>query len=164
MGRPLDMTGYKGRAHEVWCTYTPRLGPADLQCNFRSRKYTQITQDWSHNTSIQRRWEGPPQYKQLPRSRTNFRACQSVGSTHFNMVAVSFLGKKHITSQPDSLLQRYIMWVFSTMEVISTYSRYSEKVYMCFYDLQKAFDSIQYPVLVKCLYKSWVNGKVWRIL
>ena len=27
-------------------------------------------------------------------------------------------------------------------EVISTYSRCSEKVYMCFYDLQKAFDSI----------------------
>ena len=49
-------------------------------------------------------------------------------------------------------------------EVISTYSRCSEKVYMCFYDLQKAFDSIQYPVLLKCLYESGVNGKAWRII
>ncbi len=32
---------------------------------------------------------------------------------------------------------------------------------MCFYDLQ---DSIQYPVLLKHLYESGVNGKAWRIL
>ena len=54
--------------------------------------------------------------------------------------------------------------IFSTMEVISTYSQCSEKVYMCFYDLQKAFDSIQYPVLLKRLYESGVNGKAWRLL
>ena len=54
--------------------------------------------------------------------------------------------------------------IFSTMKVISTYSQCSEKVYMCFYDLQKAFDSIQYPVLLKRLYESGVNGKAWRIL
>ena len=35
---------------------------------------------------------------------------------------------------------------------------------MCFYDLQKAFNSIQYPVLLKRLYKSGVNGKDWRLL
>ena len=35
---------------------------------------------------------------------------------------------------------------------------------MCFYDLQKAFDSIQYPVLLKRLYESGVNGKAWRLL
>ena len=54
--------------------------------------------------------------------------------------------------------------IFSTMEVISTYSQCSEIVYMCFYDLQKAFDSIQYPVLLNCLYESGVNGKAWRLL
>ena len=54
--------------------------------------------------------------------------------------------------------------IFSTMEVISTYSQCSEKVYMCFYDLQKAFDSIQYPVLLKRLYECGVNGKAWRLL
>ena len=35
---------------------------------------------------------------------------------------------------------------------------------MCFYDLQKAFDSIQYPVLLKHLYEAGVNGKAWRII
>ena len=35
---------------------------------------------------------------------------------------------------------------------------------MCFYDLQKAFDSIQYPVLLKRLFESGVNGKAWRLL
>ena len=54
--------------------------------------------------------------------------------------------------------------IFSTMEVISIYSRCSEKVYMCFYDLQKAFDSIQYPVLLKRLYEAGVNGKACRII
>ena len=31
----------------------------------------------------------------------------------------------------------------------------AEKVYMCFYDLEKAFDSIQYPVLLKRLWGRW---------
>ena len=53
--------------------------------------------------------------------------------------------------------------IFSTIEVISTYSQCSEKVYMCFYDLQKAFDSIQYPVLLKRLFECGVNGKAWRL-
>ena len=35
---------------------------------------------------------------------------------------------------------------------------------MCFYDLQKAFDSIQYPVLLKRLYESGVDGRAWRLL
>ena len=34
--------------------------------------------------------------------------------------------------------------IFSTLEVLSTYSNKNEKMHMCFYDLQKAFDSIQY--------------------
>ena len=35
---------------------------------------------------------------------------------------------------------------------------------MCFYDLQKAFHSIQYPVLLKRLYESGVDGRAWRLL
>ena len=34
-------------------------------------------------------------------------------------------------------------------------------VYMCLYDLQKAFE---FPVLLDCLYKAGINGKVWRLL
>ena len=35
---------------------------------------------------------------------------------------------------------------------------------MCFYDLQKAFDSVQYPVLLQRLYDAGVNGKTWRLI
>jgi hypothetical protein len=31
-------------------------------------------------------------------------------------------------------------------------------------DLQKAFDSVQYPILLKCLYKAGVDGKAWRLM
>ena len=35
---------------------------------------------------------------------------------------------------------------------------------MCFYDLQKAFDSVQYPVLLKRLYEAGINGRAWRLI
>ena len=35
---------------------------------------------------------------------------------------------------------------------------------MCLYDLQKAFDSVEYPVLLKRLFDAGINGKMWRLL
>ena len=35
---------------------------------------------------------------------------------------------------------------------------------MCFYDLQKAFDSVEFPVLLDRLHSVGVNGKLWRII
>ena len=35
---------------------------------------------------------------------------------------------------------------------------------MCFYDLQKAFDSVQYPVQLKCLYEAGINGRARRLI
>ena len=37
-------------------------------------------------------------------------------------------------------------------------------MYLCFYDLQKAFDSVQYPILLKRLYDAGINGKTWRLI
>ena len=54
--------------------------------------------------------------------------------------------------------------IFSTLEVVSQYSQLNEKMYMCFYDLQKAFDSVQYPVLLKRLYEAGINGRAWRLI
>ena len=54
--------------------------------------------------------------------------------------------------------------IFSTLEVVSQHSQKNEKMYMCFYDLQKAFDSIQYPVLLTRLYEAGVDGKAWRLI
>ena len=54
--------------------------------------------------------------------------------------------------------------IFATQEVIARYVRGSSKVYMCLYDLQKTFDTVEYPVLLERLYKAGVNSKMWRIL
>ena len=35
---------------------------------------------------------------------------------------------------------------------------------MCLYDLQKAFDSVEYPVLLEKLFDVGVNGTMWRLL
>ena len=35
---------------------------------------------------------------------------------------------------------------------------------MCLYDLQKAFDSVEYPVLLEKLFDVGVNGKCWRLI
>ncbi len=35
---------------------------------------------------------------------------------------------------------------------------------MCLYDLAKAYDSVEYPVLLKMLFDVGVNGKLWRIV
>ena len=37
-------------------------------------------------------------------------------------------------------------------------------MYLCFYDLQKAFDSVQYPILLKRLYDAGINGRTWRLI
>ena len=47
---------------------------------------------------------------------------------------------------------------------MSKHLQKNEKMYMCFYDLQKAFDSVEYPVLFKQLFEAGVNGKSWRLL
>ena len=54
--------------------------------------------------------------------------------------------------------------IFATQEVINRYLLEGGKVYMCLYDLEKAFDSVEFPVLLKRLFHVGVNSKTWRIL
>ena len=54
--------------------------------------------------------------------------------------------------------------IFATQEVVARYLRGGSCVYMCLYDLQKAFDSVEYPVILERLYDAGVNGKMWRLL
>ena len=35
---------------------------------------------------------------------------------------------------------------------------------MCLYDLQKAYDTVEYAVLLNRLFEVGVNGKMWRVL
>ena len=50
--------------------------------------------------------------------------------------------------------------IFATQEVVARYLRGGSRVYMCLYDLQKAFDSVEYPVLLEKLYNAGVNSKM----
>ena len=54
--------------------------------------------------------------------------------------------------------------IFATQEVINQYLQEGSKVYMCLYNLQKAIDSVEFPVLLKRLFDMGVNSKTWRIL
>ena len=54
--------------------------------------------------------------------------------------------------------------IFSTLEAISQFAQQGEKMYLCFFDLQKAFDSVEYPILLKRLYDAGINGKTWRLI
>ena len=54
--------------------------------------------------------------------------------------------------------------IFASQEVVARYLRGGSQVFMCLYDLQKAFDSVEYPVLLERLYEVGVSGKCWRLL
>ena len=54
--------------------------------------------------------------------------------------------------------------IFSTQEVIARYLKGGGQVFMSLYDLQKAFDTVEYPVLLKRMYEIEINGKCWRLL
>ena len=53
---------------------------------------------------------------------------------------------------------------FATQEVIARYLKGGSRVFMCLYDLEKAFDSVDYPVLFDRLSAAGINGKCWRLL
>ena len=48
--------------------------------------------------------------------------------------------------------------IFATQETIAQYMRGGNKVYMCLYDLEKAIDSIEYPILLHRLYDISCRG------
>ena len=54
--------------------------------------------------------------------------------------------------------------IFAIQETIAKHVREGSTVHMCLYDLQKAFDSVEFPVLLDRLFSIGVNGKTWRII
>ena len=54
--------------------------------------------------------------------------------------------------------------IFATQEIINRYLQEGSRVYMCLYDLQKAFDSVEIPVLLGRLFQAGVNSKTWHLL
>ena len=54
--------------------------------------------------------------------------------------------------------------IFATQEIINRYIQEGSRVYMCLYDLQKAFDLVEIPVLLGRLFQAGVNSKTWCLL
>ena len=54
--------------------------------------------------------------------------------------------------------------IFATQEALLVHLKNGGKPYLCFYDMEKAFDSIELPILLRRLYDCGVNGKLWRII
>ena len=54
--------------------------------------------------------------------------------------------------------------IFATQEAILKVIRDGGEAYLCLYDLEKAFDSIEHSILLNSLYDAGVNGKAWRVV
>ena len=54
--------------------------------------------------------------------------------------------------------------IFSTQEALLKFVREGDDTYLCLYDLEKAFGSIEFPTLLSHLFKYGINGKCWRLI
>ena len=54
--------------------------------------------------------------------------------------------------------------IFTTQETILKRMRDGDEPYLCFFDLEKAFDSIEYGVLLRHMFNLGINGKCWRLI
>ena len=57
--------------------------------------------------------------------------------------------------------------IFSSHEVLSRLTRGGDRLYICFFDLQKAFNTVKYPLLYfKRAFNCDIDGKAcnWRLL
>ena len=54
--------------------------------------------------------------------------------------------------------------IFTNQEMIARYLRGGSKVFMSWYDLQKASDLVEYPVLLEQFFNVGVKWKYWRLV
>ena len=54
--------------------------------------------------------------------------------------------------------------IFSTQEIILHTLHEGGHPILSLYDLEKAYDSIEHPILLKCLSEAGLNGKSWRVI
>ena len=53
---------------------------------------------------------------------------------------------------------------FATQEALLIHLREGGHPYLCLFDLEKAFDSVELPVLLNSLFQVGINGKCWRLI
>ena len=54
--------------------------------------------------------------------------------------------------------------IFATQEALLTHVRDGGTPFLCLNDIEKAYDSVEIPILLKQLYSVGINGKLWRLL
>ena len=52
----------------------------------------------------------------------------------------------------------------AVQEAVRSHIQHGSSVYQCFYDLEKAFDLVEYSILLAHLFKAGINGKGWRLV
>jgi hypothetical protein len=52
--------------------------------------------------------------------------------------------------------------IFATQEALLAHYRDGGHPYLCLFDLEKAYDSVELPILLQRLFDRGINGKCWR--
>ena len=54
--------------------------------------------------------------------------------------------------------------IFATQEALTHHLKEGGQPYLCLFDIEKAFDSIEIPILLQHLFDLGVKGKFWRLI
>ena len=54
--------------------------------------------------------------------------------------------------------------IFSTQEALLKFVRKGDEAYLCLYDLEKAFDTIEFATNLSHLFNCGINGRCWRLI
>ena len=114
-----------------------------------------------------------PIYKakgRYPLQTSSYRGISVVGKL-FEYILLqrmtSILSERGIPHYPQTAFQKGLSCADPTevvQEAVRDYIQDGSTVYQCFYDLEKAFDSVEFCVLLHHLYESGINGKAWRVI
>lgn len=80
------------------------------------------------------------------------------------MVVLEDAGLPHTNQMAYQQFVSCAYAVFLTQGVIAWHLQECNKVYMCLYNLQKAFDFVEYLVLLEKVFTAGIKGKFWRLL
>ena len=54
--------------------------------------------------------------------------------------------------------------IFATQETLFNHLRDGGTPFLCLFDIEKAFDSVELPILLQHLFNKGINGKFWRLI
>ena len=74
------------------------------------------------------------------------------------------LESKGFPSIQQRAYQRSVSCEDATFAAYETIAHLTRNVFKTFYDLEKAFDSTEYCILLKHLYSKGIYGKCWRMI